>query len=390
LAGISQPRRQRLHLTAADAIETLHPRETGAHAAEVAHHLVAAGSLPDRQRVVSYLVLAGREALHSAAYEEARRHLTGALSHQDGDLRGRAELRLDLATAERGLGNWDQAFAHWNQAVSLFSDMGDCEATGNAFFQMFEGMLWSGRQREAVEIAERGLEGLTEACAGHVYLLAARGLVRSLGGKYDAAREAFAQAHCAASALGDQKLVARVLAYQSICNFYYLDLQGALDSGRQSAALGETAGALWSRLIGLSRQQVALHHLGRNEEAAVVGAELEPIAHKLSHMAVLSFSIWTQAWTEFGKEPDFARLEKRLAEDLEISRKARIPLLLAPTLAQMSVVYFLRGNRPAALDYAQEARKVSPFPVMLGFGSGALFRQMAYAGDRRGALALLD
>ncbi len=64
--------------------------------------------------------------------------------------------------------------------------------------------------------------------------------------------------------------------------------------------------------------------------------------------------------------------------------------MLAPALAQFSVVEFLRGNQRAALDYAEQARKVSPFHVMLGFGSGALFRQMAYAGDRAGALALLD
>jgi hypothetical protein len=33
---------------------------------------------------------------------------------------------------------------------------------------------------------------------------------------------------------------------------------------------------------------------------------------------------------------------------------------------------------------------LSPFQVMRGFGAGAKFRAMAYAGDRRGALALLE
>jgi hypothetical protein len=190
--------------------------------------------------------------------------------------------------------------------------------------------------------------------------------------------------------LDDQKLAARVLAYRAVSDFYFLKLNDALDDGRRSASAGETAGAPWSRAIGLSRVQTALHHLGRNQEATVVARELEPLARKLGHFAALSFCIWTRAWAEFGKQPDFARLHKQLAEDLELNRTARIPLLLAPALAQFSVLELLRGNQRAALDYAAEARALSPFHVMLGFGSGALFRQMAYAGDRIGALALLE
>jgi tetratricopeptide (TPR) repeat protein len=135
---------------------------------------------------------------------------------------------------------------------------------------------------------------------------------------------------------------------------------------------------------------VALHHLGRVTQAAEVGAELEPLARKLGHFAALSFCIWTESWTEFAEDPDFSRLEKRLAEDLEINRTAKILLLLAPVLAQFSVVEFLRGNVGKALDYAEQARELTPFQVMIGFGEGALFRQMAYAADRRGALKLFD
>jgi hypothetical protein len=41
LNTISAPRRQRLHLAAADAIEGLYPHEGGVRAAEIAHHLAA-------------------------------------------------------------------------------------------------------------------------------------------------------------------------------------------------------------------------------------------------------------------------------------------------------------------------------------------------------------
>jgi tetratricopeptide (TPR) repeat protein len=390
VATIAQPRRQRLHLNAAAAIEIAHAHEGGARAAEIAHHLIQAGPLSDPQRVKRYLVLAGRNALQAAAYEEARRHLSAAVAYHERGSRDYAELLLDLATAERGLGDWNQALAHWREAVDLFTAMGDCEATGNIFFEMFEGLLWSGRGNEAAETAQRGLEGLREECGSRVHLLASSGLINSLGGKYEPARKAFADALSLSGQLDDQKLASRVLAYRAVSDFYFLKLNEALDDGRRSASAGETAGAPWSRAIGLSRVQTALHHLGRNEEAAAVARELEPLARKLGHFAALSFSIWTRAWAEFGKQPDFARLQKQLAEDLEINRTARIPLLLAPALAQFSVLELLRGNQRAALDYAAEARALSPFHVMLGFGAGALFRQMAYAGDRIGALALLE
>ncbi len=391
LSAISAPRRQRLHLGAADAIEVLYPHESRVRAAEIAHHLVAAGPSADRQKVARYLALAGKNALAAAAYEEARRHVGAALGLRDAREPGpRAELLLDMATADRGLGNWDEAFALWQQAVDVFSAAGDSAATGCVFFEMFEGLLWSGRGREAYDLAQRGLDGLKEDPANAAYLAAMMGLINSLNGRYEPARQSFGEALSMARALADRTLVARIQAYWSICNFYFMQLRDALENGRKSAELAAAVGSPGSRAIALSRVQVALHHLGRIEEAAAVGAELEPLARKLGHFPALSFCIWTQAWMEFGKDADFARLTKRLTEDLEVNRTAKVPLLLASVLAQFSVIEFLRGDRAGALDYADEAMRLSPFQVMLGFGAGAKFRQLAYAGDRAGAMALLD
>jgi tetratricopeptide (TPR) repeat protein len=391
LADISPPRRQRLHLGAADAIEALYPQEKGARAAAIAHHLVSAGPLADRSRAARYLALSAKNALAAAAYEEARRDLGAAAALGDsGDRAARAQQLLDMATADRGLGNWDEAFALWNEAVNLYSALGDSEATGCVFFEMFEGLLWSGRGREATELAQRGLDGLKEDPANRAYLAAVMGLINSLDGRYEPARQSFGEALSMAGALRDRRLIARIRAYCSICNFYFMQVKDALENGRKSAELAEAVDAPWSRAIGLSRMQVALHHMGRIEEGAAVGRELEPLARKLGHFAALSFYIWTEAWTEFGRDADFARLRARLAEDLEFSRTVKIPLLLAPALAQLSVIEFLRGNREAAVDYADQAMNLSPFPVMQGFGRGAKFRQMAYASDRSGALELLE
>ena len=391
LSTVSAPRRQHLHLAAADAIEALDPHESGARAGEIAHHLVAAGPAADQRKVARYLALAGKNALAAAAYEEARRNVSAALELRNGrDSGSRAELLLDMATADRGLGNWDEAFALWQHALNVYSAAGNSAATGCVFFEMFEGLLWSGRGREAEDLAKRGLEGLKEDLASPAYLAAVMGLINSLNGRYEPARRSFDEALSMARKLNDGRLIARIQAYWSICNFYFMQWHDALENGRKAAELAATADSPWSRAIALSRVQIALHHLGRIDEAIAVGAELEPLARKLGQFAALSFCIWTQAWMEFGKDADFAGLAKRLSDDMEVNRIAKVPLLLAPELAQFSVIEFLRGNQAGALDYAQQSISLSPFPVMLGFGAGAKFRQLAYAGDRAGAIALLD
>jgi AAA ATPase domain len=83
LAGLALPRRQRLHLQVAKAIEQVHAGAVHERASEIAHHLVKAGSLADIQRVVQYLTLAGQRALEAAAYEDGLCQFQSALSHGD-------------------------------------------------------------------------------------------------------------------------------------------------------------------------------------------------------------------------------------------------------------------------------------------------------------------
>ena len=90
LAGISAPRRQKLHASVADGIERLYPHAVKEHSAEIADHLLKAASFADDRGLVHYLTLAGKNALEAAAFEEARRSVR---SHQDAaDLGERADL----------------------------------------------------------------------------------------------------------------------------------------------------------------------------------------------------------------------------------------------------------------------------------------------------------
>ena len=68
LAGFSAPRRQQLHMRVADAIERLYPQAANEHAAQVADHLIKAGSFADEHKLVRNLTLAGNSALEAAAF----------------------------------------------------------------------------------------------------------------------------------------------------------------------------------------------------------------------------------------------------------------------------------------------------------------------------------
>ena len=104
-AGLSLPRRQRLHLTVADAIEHAAGSAAEQHVADLAHHLFQAGTRADPARTVRFLGLAGAQALAAGAFDEALRHFDNALSIQsDDDARQVADLRFRRGQALRSVG----------------------------------------------------------------------------------------------------------------------------------------------------------------------------------------------------------------------------------------------------------------------------------------------
>ncbi len=109
LSRISTPRRQRLHLKAAEAIEQIWAGRLNEQAIELADHLLKAGPLADAAQTAGYLLLVGRNALEGAACEEAYRSFKTAMSYKEADLRWRAECLQGMQKAKRGLGNWEEA-----------------------------------------------------------------------------------------------------------------------------------------------------------------------------------------------------------------------------------------------------------------------------------------
>jgi len=393
LASISLPRKQQLHAAVADAIELLYPGSINERAGEITDHLLKAGSFADGGRLVRYLTLAGKNALESAAYEEARRSFRSALSYQrDFDPREKAELLEKLAIAELSLEQWDAALADFREVVEIYSRLGDRAMIGSSFAELAGAFVWVARSHEAVETARRGLSYLDgEITPNRVRLLAVLGEASAATADYDAAQEALHEALSVASRLADPKLEARVLGARSTVNLHFFRLREAAADGFLSEQMGGLDAPPWQR----SRQLRILHqillYLGRLEEAVRIADELEPLAMKIGQAYSVALCLGTRTWLEFVREPNLARLEAGFREVSKSDAKARFPFSEALSEVQLSALDFIRGNWAGALSHAHASSRIDPeMSSFEGLGEGTLFRQMAYSGDRDGALALLE
>ena len=116
--GLSLPRRQRLHLKIADALERLRAASLDSHASMLAHHLYQAGAVADTNRTAQSLLRAGRRALTAGAVEETLEVFDNLLSlelPESDPLLGEACEHRGEALA--GLKRYDDAIAAFGRAV---------------------------------------------------------------------------------------------------------------------------------------------------------------------------------------------------------------------------------------------------------------------------------
>ncbi|HKN00256.1 MAG TPA: AAA family ATPase [Candidatus Binataceae bacterium] len=393
LAGISAPRKQRMHAAVADAIELVYPRFVSERAGEIADHLLKAGSFADGRRLVRYLTLAGKNALEVAGFEEARRNFRSALSHKEAvEARERADLLASLAIAELSLEHWDAALTSLREALEIYTNLGDREMIGKSFGELADAFIWVGRFQDALETARRGLDYLgQDISANRLRLLAVLGQASAASAGREKACEALREALDIASKLSDPKLEARVLGARSIVNLHFFRLREAAEDGLRSEQLGGSEAPPWQRALQLRVLHQTLLTLGRLEEAIRIADELEPLATKIGQAYSIALCLSTRTWLEFVREPDLAKLDAGFQEVSKSDAKARFPFWETLSEVQLSVLDFIRGNWAGALSHAHVSSHTDPeMSSSRGLGEGVLFRQMAYAGDRVGALLLLE
>ena len=391
LSGLSLPRRQRLHLRVAEAMERVYARALEEHAAELAHHLYQAGTAANPRKTAHYLALAGERALAAAAFEDALRHYESALSLQPADdRRARADLLYKRGWALRSLGRWEEALGDWREALAAYEELGDAEAVGRLSSDMTAQLLWGARYVEALEISRRGLTVLGEqVSADRCRLLGCAGLTLSHAGYYRAGEGMTAQAVAMAQELRDERLLGEALRYKTGHHFAYMQPREVVDTGLRAAELLRSAGDLWQLASMLWYVQWALEFLGRFEEAAEMGKELEPLAARLGHLGALLVARRIQWAREFTLGADIDTFEEFARDDLELCRSASMPWI-SISYSALGSAHFWRGRWQEALENFQEASRLEPPGFVAGGDWAFLFLSKAYAGERHAALAMLE
>jgi tetratricopeptide (TPR) repeat protein len=200
---LSLPRRQRLHLRAAQAIEGVHQRNLEPYLAALANHYQMAGAAADVEKTIDYSLRAGNSAYAVFAYEEAGTLWRAALELMDeqggGDKRLRARvLRLlgDLLVA----GSGPKAIEYLEAAAPLYEELGDNEGATDAHSRL--GSYLSNGEFGAMDM-RRGMDHFKKAEARlaaqpesrrlalfYISMSAACGYTKQIGDGLAAARHA--------------------------------------------------------------------------------------------------------------------------------------------------------------------------------------------------------
>ncbi len=244
LAGLSFPRRQRLHLRVAETIEELYADSLEEHVADLAYHLPLAG---ERERAVEYLMRAGEEAASGYASTEALDYFQRAL---DADPPAPQRRRI-------------------------------LQQRGKLLLGLFRG-------REAA----RDLEELLDAARASGDKAGELEALRDLGSAYyktglddatmlEPARETLERAYALAKELGDKASMARsLIATHQFPDFWWEYWNKAKANLQEAAALGKELG---DEDIVLEAKQAALRFVS----AAEAQAEAEPIRAALEAKGLL-------------------------------------------------------------------------------------------------------
>ncbi len=390
ISSLSLPRRQRLHLKIAEAMEQAYVQTIDEHVADLAHHLYQAGAAADAEKTVKYLALAGNKALTAAAFEDALRLYDEAVALRASDQDAtQADLRYQRGMALRSLGRGPEARADWERAVAIFEELGEGESTGEVCEDLSFQLGWEANWAEALVVAQRGLANMGRGTtSGRGRLLAHVGMIHGLGGAFEAGAPLLEEASSIAGELGDGDLLGRVLESKLANTLWYARVQEAAEIGSQAIQLHRAAGRLWNTTDVTWITGYALAMLGRFDESLELEEQATELAVRIGHQGGALSAQRGVHGVRFFRTGDLEELKAFWQHDRDEALRLGNPWV-SNAYANLAFTAFWRGHWNEALELAQEAARLEPDGMLVGFDWGSLFVLTAYAGTRDDALTML-
>ena len=414
-AAIPQPRRQRLHLRVADAMNRL-GHESRVHVSRIAHHLYWAGRLADPDRTARALIAAGDAAHAIYASEDAVQHYRRALEvlqETNGDMTGglavherladllalvgdrsaamehyatvnggyrAARATVDQARIARKTGtlHWQagdraEAMASYRRALEQISGSTAHIEAAHLYQELGLAAFRSGDNQKAIEWSERALQSaeraLTEpggdaarvrtaATTAVAHATNTIGVALARSGQLDAAREQIERSLATAQDLGLLDVACRAYANLGVI-YSSVEPKRAIDVSLTGLEIASKIGAasLQSYIYAnLATAYCALTERCDTEglEAANAAAAIDRELGQLDHLAVPLVVIGQihQCRGELHKA------EAAYREALALAEKIGEPQLIVPCYDGLATIHLDRGDRARAEELMERARQL--------------------------------
>jgi tetratricopeptide (TPR) repeat protein/tRNA A-37 threonylcarbamoyl transferase component Bud32 len=378
VSELSMPRRQRVHLKIADALERLRAASLDRHVSALAHHLYQAGAAADSQRTGKFLGLAGRRALAAGAFEDAldtSEHLMG-IELADDDPRF-ADAFEQRGEALHALRRPDEAVVAWERALALRAGYRDDAGIVRAAQAIAMSFRSRARISEAIDLVNQALTRLSSTAD------AERALLHALLAPYllsvssvDTAWDYMDQAVAAAERIGDPSLMGLVLGGKAVAHGLCGEPEAALEAGERALSLSWGQGTLADRASLIHHRLGVTYRSGRFGDLVRLIPELAGVASRAGRHDLLLLSEIIQSAYQLNLTGDLrAFLERR-----EILARS-LPQWHALYLVIIAAARLHLGDTENALAQLDDAvAESTPFLTFKGIAEAMRFSGTALVG----------